>query len=312
MLIPPEILKQCWFLTGPTACGKTKLALQLAREIDAEILALDSMSLYRGMDIGTAKPTVEEQTIVPHHLIDILDPWEEFSLADYVQKASLTCEEILSRNRIPLFVGGTGLYLRGLLRGVFEGPPCNQSLRDRLEREATHLGKHVLHQRLQKIDPVSAKRIHPNDLRRVVRALEVYELTGQPLSDQQQQSPKPTEEQPEHVYWLSPPVEWLYERINQRAEQMMQQGLIHETRKLLHLEFPVSRTASQALGYQEVFEYLAGNQTYEETVELIQQHTRQFSKRQRTWFRNLEECQQLPFSAEDFPDELCKVILNKL
>ena len=207
---PLDVLRRCWFLAGPTACGKTAVGLELAERIGAEIVALDSMSLYRRMDIGTAKPSPAERARVPHHLIDILEPHEDFSVADYVSAAARACVEILSRGRTPLFVGGTGLYLRGVLRGVFTGPAANWAIRRRLEAEAEQHPPGWLHERLRAVDPAAAAALHPHDTRRLVRALEVFELTGRPLSEQQRQPPLPAADRPQHVYWLSPPRDWLY------------------------------------------------------------------------------------------------------
>lgn len=295
MRFPAELLSRCCFLCGPTASGKTALSLELAEKLDAEIIALDSMTLYRGMDIGTAKPSLAEQSRVPHHLIDVVDPAEEFSLAQYLAAAESACRDIVTRGRRPLFVGGTGLYLRGVLRGVFEGPAADWDLRRELEATGAREGQLALHRELQKVDPVTAARLHPNDLRRVIRAIEVFRLTGQPMSAMHEQKPRPLEERTPHVYWLSPPRDWLYERINQRVVQMFEQGLLDEIQKLLRSPQPLSHTARQALGYKEVIDRLQTSESLPESdlrevIELIQVRTRQFAKRQHTWFRNLEEC----------------------
>lgn len=312
MRFPNELLKRCWFLSGPTACGKTEVGLALAERLDAEIVSLDSMTLYRGLDIGTAKPPLEMRRQRPHHLFDILDPHEEFSLAQYVAAAEAVCRGIVERGRVPLFVGGTGLYLRGVLRGVFEGPAADWELRRRLEADAQHHGPDWLHQRLQQVDPPTAARLHPNDLRRIVRALEVYELTGRPLSEQQQQPPLPPEQRPPHVYWLAPPRDWLYERINRRVEAMFAQGLVEEVRRLLTRPDGLSHTARQALGYKEVIDHLEGRiATPVETIDLIQRRTRQFAKRQHTWFRNLEECLAVPMIGNESAEELAERMLSR-
>lgn len=308
MRIDPESLKQCWFLGGPTAVGKSAVALELAGRLDGEIVALDSMTLYRGMDIGTAKPAAEERESVPHHLFDILDPWQEFSVAEYHQEADRVIQELLSRRKTPLFVGGTGLYLRSLLRGVFEGPPAVPELREEYKRIVTEQGEGALHERLAQVDPVSAAKLHPNDSRRVIRALEVFESTGRPLSDQQQEPPLPEDQRPPHVYWLSPPRDWLYDRINRRVDQMMETGLLEEVRRLSELPQGVSQTARQALGYKELFDYLEGTISLDTAVEVIQTRTRQFAKRQHTWYRNLIECHEIPINAEDS----AKTILSRI
>lgn len=298
----PDLLRCCWFLAGPTACGKTALSLALAERLNAEIVALDSMTLYRGMDIGTAKPTAVEQARVPHHLIDILDPHDEFSLAEYLAAAETCCREIVSRGRTPLFVGGTGLYLRGVLRGVFHGPEADWTLRRELEERAQREGVEAVHRELALVDPVTAARLHPNDLRRVIRALEVFRLTGKPLSAQQDQRPRPLKLRTPHVYWLAPPRDWLASRINARVEQMFAAGLLTEVERLRMAERPLSHTARQALGYKEVLDWIEAGRPMPtekrigsalvsaELIDLIQTRTRQFAKRQHTWFRNLEEC----------------------
>lgn len=314
MRFAPDLLRHCWFLAGPTACGKSAVALELAdrlrteRGLMIEIVSLDSMTLYRRMNIGTAKPSDEERCQTPHHLFDILEPSQDFSVAEYVVAAERVCREIVAHGGTPLFVGGTGLYLRSLLRGVFEGPPANDELRERLESEAARDGAEALHGRLQQFDPHTAERLHPNDLRRVVRALEVLELTGQPLSAQHREEPLPFNQRPTHVMWLSPPRDWLYSRINQRVETMLAAGWLDEVRSLLAEPQPLSHTASQALGYKELIEHLRGEQTLAETVKLIQTRTRQFAKRQHTWFRNLEECRPLSITGAESPSEIAAVV----
>jgi tRNA dimethylallyltransferase len=304
MNLSNEILKQCWFLAGPTAVGKSEVAVELARRIDAEIVSLDSMSLYRGMDIGTAKASRRLRELVPHHLIDVIEPHEEFSVAQYVNAASQAAEEIVARQRTPIFAGGTGLYLRSLLRGVFEGPSSDPGLRSELEAQAARATPEELHKRLKAVDPLSAERIHPNDVRRIVRALEVHHRTGQPLSALQRQVPLSSEMRPENVFWLSPPRPWLYERINQRVKQMFDEGLLDEVALLLAAPNPLSRTARQALGYQEAIDHLEGRLSLVETIERIQTRTRQFAKRQHTWFRHLEECRAVEITGDETPAEL--------
>ncbi len=310
MTFDNEVLKRCWFLTGPTASGKSAVGCELACLLDAEIIALDSMSLYRGMDIGTAKPDAAARSRVPHHLIDVLDPHQEFSLAEYVEAAAMIAAEIVARGRIPLFVGGTGLYLRGLLRGVFQGPPADWGLRNKYQDLAECEGKTAVHGRLLEVDPALADRLHPTDLRRVIRGIEVFELTGIPLSVQQRQQPLPEEERPQHVYWLSPPREWLYERVNRRVEAMFRAGLVAEVERLVTCVPPMGKSASQALGYKEVIDHLHGRMTFSETISLIQTRTRQFAKRQHTWFRNLAECNALKVWGSESPREIAERLVQ--
>jgi tRNA dimethylallyltransferase len=327
--IPSEVLRQCLFLAGPTAVGKTDVTIALAEQLDpVEILSLDSMCIYRGMDIGTAKPSVELRQRIPHHLLDIADPDEDYSVVDYIAAAREACLGILERGARPVFVGGTGLYLRSLLRGVFEGPPADPQIRERLQRladEAAAKGDHYwLMRQLEVVDPDSMLRLHPNDHRRLIRAIEVFELTGKPLSEQQKQEPLPESERPPHVYWLAPPRDWLHDRINRRVELMIQEGLIDEVRRLLAARQPIGRTARQGLGYKEVIETLeaAGGaeangqglseEQIAEMVDVIQTRTRQFAKRQHTWFRNLEECHEIELTGEETPGQIAAGIVARL
>lgn len=310
MQFSTEILQRCWFLAGPTACGKSAAGCELAELLNAEIIALDSMSLYRGMEVGTAKPDAAALARVPHHLIDCLDPHEEYSLAEYVAAAEAVAGAIVSRGRVPLFVGGTGLYLRGVLRGVFEGPPADWDLRRKLENLAALEGNEALHAMLSRVDPHLAARLHPRDVRRVIRGIEVFERTGMRLSVQQRQEPLPVEERPRHVYWLHPPREWLYERIDRRVEEMFRAGLVAEVEHLLASEHPPGKTARQALGYKEVIDHLEGRLTLAEAVALIQTRTRQFAKRQHTWYRNLAECQPVEITGNETPREIAERIFR--
>lgn len=302
-----EILKRCWFLAGPTAVGKSAAGCELAELLDAEIIALDSMSLYRGMNVGTAKPDAAALARVPHHLIDILEPHQEYSLAEYVAAAERAARQIVSRGRVPLFVGGTGLYLRGALRGVFEGPAADWELRRELEALAQSEGNEALHSRLGRVDPQLAARLPAADVRRVIRGIEVFERTGIPLSVQQRQEPRQADERP-HVYWLHPPRAWLYERINQRVEAMFAAGLVAEVQGLLERAHPLSKTARQALGYKEVIDHLESGISLPETIALIQTRTRQFAKRQHTWFKNLVECAAIQIEGNETPAEIAERI----
>lgn len=306
-----ELLRKCWFLGGPTACGKTATSLRLAEKIDAEIISVDSMALYRGMDIGTAKPNRDEQQQCPHHLIDVIDPHEEYSVTQYVDAATIVCEEILSRGRTPLFVGGTGFYLQSFLRGVFEGPSADWEIRQQLDEELAEQGADALHAQLAKHDPVTAARVHPNDSRRVIRALEVFRITGEPLSAHQQQPALPPEDRPPHIFWIDPPREWLRNRVDLRVTQMIDAGLIDEVQQLRSAEKPLSRTARQAIGYKELIEAFDEKISFDRAIELIQIRSRQYAKRQCTWFRNMEECVAIPIvetmSADEIVDKLLQM-----
>jgi tRNA dimethylallyltransferase len=288
-----NIIRDCWFLTGPTAAGKSAVGVELARRIGAEIVSLDSIALYRGMDIGTAKPTPQQRLAVPHHLIDVLDPSEEYSVAQYVEAANSRVAEIADRGCRSLFVGGTPLYLKAMLRGIFQGPPADWELRHRLADEARQHGGQWLHEQLARVDPAAASRLHANDARRLIRAVEVFEKTGRPISQWQQQFDvgRPTAEC--RVFVLDWPKLELHVRIERRVDEMFAAGLVDEVRGLPH---PLSRTARQAVGYREVIEHLEGRRSLAETIELVKQHTRQLAKRQATWFRSLSECRFVALS----------------
>jgi len=285
-------------LTGPTASGKSGLALELAPRLNAEIVSMDSMTLYRGMDIGTAKPSQEDRLKVPHHLIDVRDPWESANVAWWLDQAAEVCRGVEGRGKRPLFVGGTPFYLKALLFGLFPSPTASDDLRRRLEAEAEQIGRDQLHSRLAAIDPLTAARLHPNDVRRVIRGLEVWELTGKPISHWQRQGWWQNDSSSQIAQTQSPdgtprclavdvPRPTLYERINRRVEAMFAAGWVDEVRRLRALPKPLSREAAQALGYREISEHLDGRRDLQETIELIQMRTRQFAKRQLTWLRHL-------------------------
>jgi tRNA dimethylallyltransferase len=279
-------------LTGPTGSGKSELGIKLAERLGAEIVSMDSMILYRGMDIGTAKPTLEDRRRVPHHLLDVLDPWQSASVAWWLEQAAASCRDIERRGKRALLVGGTALYLKALLCGLFDGPPADESLRRNLAAEAAQHGPHALHSRLGAIDPATAARLHPNDLRRVTRALEVWQLTGRPISAWQTQWT--ADSRPDlRAFWLDLARAELYRRIDARVQRMFAAGWIEEAQALRRLVQPLSREAAQALGYREVFAHLDGLASLEETVRLIQTRSRNFAKRQLTWFRRLPGCQRM-------------------
>jgi tRNA dimethylallyltransferase len=299
--VPPAV--DCWYLTGPTAAGKTQVGVELAQRLNAEIISLDSMAVYRGMDIGTAKPSRFERERVPHHLLDIAPPSEEFSLSEYVDAAHEAIANIKSRGREVLFVGGTPLYLKSLLRGVYQGPPADWEFRATIERELRSLPLAALHERLQVIDPLLAAKLHPNDRRRIIRGLEVFKLSGQRLSHLQTQFDDGRPASAVKVFVLSWPREELHRRIDARVEQMFAARFVDEVRGLLSNYGTLSRTAVQAVGYREVIEFLrehtigSGGQevkSHAECVERVKARTRQFARRQETWFRALSECTFVP------------------
>ena len=251
---------------------------------------MDSMSLYRGMDIGTAKPSRADREHVRHHLIDVLDPWESASVAWWLKQAEAAAIDISTRGKRPLIVGGTPLYLKALVAGLFEGPPADPVIRSRLEAEAAS-DAIALHSRLAAIDPASGAKLHPNDIRRVIRALEVYEATGKPISAWQQQWAQAAPSgDGTSIVWLDVPRAELYERIDRRVEAMFEEGWEEEVRRLRTLPQPLSKEASQALGYKEWLAVVDGKLSREDALRQIQARTRQFAKRQVTWFRHLPGC----------------------
>jgi tRNA dimethylallyltransferase len=286
------------------------------------------MAIYRGMDIGTAKPTTVERAFVPHHLIDIVDPADEYSVAQYVDAAAATVVDIRARGKEPLFVGGTPLYLKSLLRGLFEGPPADWQLRKEIEAELAHVGQQALYDRLVQVDPVAASHIHPHDTRRLIRAIEVFRATGEPISHQQLQFDEGRAAEECRVFVLRRKREELHARIEGRVEAMIDSGLVDEVRRLSNVlplplgeggdegESPIAnapppfplpegegfhglgRTARQAVGYREALAYLAGECDHDEMVARIKARTRRFAKRQGTWFRSLSECRFVDIAGE--------------
>jgi tRNA dimethylallyltransferase len=286
-----EPFQNACVLTGPTRSGKTARSIEMAFELGAEIISMDSMTLYRGMDIGTAKPTPAEQEKVRHHLLDVLDPWESASVAWWREQAIDIARDIERRGKRVLLVGGTPLYLKSIMYGLFPGPPADDAVRARLGQVAGEEGAEALHHRLSRVDAEAAARLHPRDLRRIIRALEVHELTGRPISEWQKEWSRSL---PAHadrrIICLNPPRELLYERINQRVDAMIATGLVDEVRRLKQLGRPMSREASQALGYKEISTYLDGRAGLDEAIERTKTRSRNFAKRQLTWFRHLPGC----------------------
>ena len=296
-------------LLGPTAVGKTEIAIQLAQHLNAEIVSVDSRQIYRQMDIGTAKPTPEEQQAARHHLIDCVDISQPFSVADYQTLADTAIGDIQNRGKRVLLVGGAGLYFRAIVDGLFEGPGADTTLRKRLETEAAQLGVNVLHERLRACDPEAADRIHPNNVVRVIRALEVYELTGIPMSEHQQQWHPEKQRYPFIAFGLTIPRALLYQRIEQRVDVMLANGLIAEVESLLAAGYARDTVALQSFGYRELIAYLDGDCTYVEAISQLKQNTRRFAKRQLTWFRKDTRIEWL--DRESTPD-IVAYLLEKI
>ena len=282
----PELAADCWFLSGPTAAGKSSLALRLARELGAEIVSVDSMAVYRGLDVGTAKPTATQQAAVPHHVVDIVSPAEPFSVALWLAAAARAVADCRSRGRRILFVGGTPLYLRALRDGLAPLPPADEELRQRLAAEVATHGLAALHARLGTIDPPAAARIHPHDAKRIIRALEVAETTSRPLSQAFAPAPHPIFDS--QFLILDIPRASLRDRIDRRVEQMFAAGLVEETRTALAAPGGIGPTARQAAGYTEAIDLIEGRIDRTEAIRRTQQRTRQLAKRQLTWLRSFK------------------------
>jgi len=303
--------QRLFFLVGPTASGKTAVGIEVALRIGAEILSLDSMALYRGMDIGTAKPSVEERARVPHHLLDLAEPHEAFSTGRYLEAAEAAIGDIAARGKLPLFVGGTALYLKGLTEGFFHGPPADWELRRRLIAEAQERGVPALHERLAAVDPAAARRIHPNDLRRIVRALEVRAATGRPISELQTQFGTPSARYECVLAGIRRERADLRERINRRVDAMFAAGLVDEVRRLLADPRGISHAAGQFVGYREVIAHLRGELSLEEAIERVKARTRQFAKRQLTWFRKFPQIRWVPAGPESTPAEIAEEVSRR-
>ena len=298
-------------LMGPTASGKTALALEIAKQIPAEIISVDSALVYRQMDIGTAKPTAEELAIAPHHLIDIIDPLESYSAADFRTDALALIPQIIAKGRLPILVGGTMLYFKALIDGISPLPEADADVRLEIEREAESIGWDGLHQQLAEIDPVSAARIHPNDPQRINRAIEVYRLTGKSMTELTETKSEPLPYQVCQFAIAPQERAMLHERIAQRFELMLQQGFEQEVRQLyqrgdLHPGLPSIR----CVGYRQMWEYLDGLVTYDEMVYRGIAATRQLAKRQLTWLRSWPDLQWL--LTESCPKENLQAVLKSL
>ncbi|MDQ0253625.1 tRNA dimethylallyltransferase [Evansella vedderi] len=271
-------------IVGPTAVGKTETGITLAKNLNGEIISGDSMQVYRGMDIGTAKVTEEEMEGIPHYLIDIKDPLESFSVAEFQQRAKEYIQTIHDKNKLPLIVGGTGLYVNSVIYDYdFSKSEGDEAFREELENYANQYGNEALHEKLKEIDPVSYKELHPNNVRRVIRALEVFHLTGKTIGERPQQpvtSPYNT-----IIVGLTMEREKLYERINLRVDMMVKEGLIEEAERLYNQGIHDCQSV-QAIGYKEIYEYLRGDVSKEEAIETLKRNSRRYAKRQLTWFRN--------------------------
>lgn len=273
-------------ICGPTASGKTALSVALAKQLHTEIISADSMQIYRGMDIGTAKPTDEERQGVPHHLLDVCTPGEAFSVARYVELADAVAQDILSRGMVPVVAGGTGLYMDALIEcSTFSGDETDLSVREKYQRMAAEQGNGAVHACLAKVDPEGAERLHPNNLKRVIRALEVYEQTGMTIDAFNRLHKRPAPKYAALKIGVCPSErQTLYDRIDRRVDQMLADGLLEETKHLLD-RGALTGTAAQAIGYKELLGYLQGEAPLEDCVALLKQRSRNYAKRQLTWLK---------------------------
>lgn len=289
-------------ILGPTASGKTKISIELAAQINGEIISADSMQVYKYMDIGTAKPDEDERRGIKHYLIDEITPDEEFSVAKYKELASGYIMKIISEGKIPVVAGGTGLYISSLIENIeFSETICDWELRESLQKEAREKGNEYLHNKLKKIDPVAAEKIHMNNVKRVIRAIEVYTHTKKPISLHQEESKKNPPEYNYIVFGLTMDREKLYDRINKRVDLMLEKGLVGEVENLIKLGYDKSAIAMQAIGYKEILAYLAGEISYEEAVYIIKRDTRHYAKRQMTWFKRMDNV--IWINVDEFDNE---------
>jgi len=294
-------------LVGPTASGKTNVSIELAKKINAEIISADSMQIYKHMNIGTAKPTSHEMEGIVHYLIDEIDPAEEFSVALFRQLCEGYIEKIVSKGKKPLIVGGTGLYINSLVKPWnFSKTEPNRELRYELETIAKDKGKEHLHNMLRRVDPLSADAIHPNNVKRVIRALEVFQLSGMSKSESDQNSMREELTYEPIIMGIHVERSILYDRIEKRIDSMLDAGLVEEVKALLGLGYKESLVSMQGLGYKEIVKYLKGEYTYNEAVEILKRDTRHFAKRQLTWFRRDDRIKW--FTVEDYENlELLQV-----
>jgi len=296
---------------GCTASGKNQLGWLLAQRLGAEIVSADSMKVYRRMDIGTAKPSPQQRQVVRYHLIDVVEPSESFSAKRYVELADAAIRDIAGRGNRVLVVGGTALYIKALTEGLFEGPSANPAIRAEIRARAAREGTAALHAELQRVDPATAAMVHPNDLRRIERALEVYYLTGRPISELRKQWGRTRPEYEVHYLGIRRSREDTNSRINRRVKQMIERGLVDEVRRLLAEPRPLSMQARQAVGYAEIIAYLNRQMSLNEAIEQIKVNTRRLAKEQRTWFRRFPDVHWFDVAPDEPMESVCERVLRE-
>ncbi|MCM8796370.1 MAG: tRNA (adenosine(37)-N6)-dimethylallyltransferase MiaA [Candidatus Omnitrophica bacterium] len=303
--------KKIIFITGPTAIGKSRLAIVLSRRLNAEIISCDSMQIYKGMAILSAQPSPKALREVPHHLVAFVSPRREYDVFRYSRQANKKVRDIIKRGKTPLFVGGTGLYISIVVDGIFRGAKRNEMLRRRLYRQAEGAGAEFLYEKLKKVDPTAAEKIHPHDTKRIIRALEVFESTGKPISQWQRVRYGGLSNNYDiRIFCLNLKRSLLHKRIEQRVEEMFKDGVLDEVRKLLSM--PLSRTASYAIGLRELEGYLAGRYDLETAKQLIKRSTRLYAKRQLTWFRKDKRIEWIEIKDKETAESIAKRILRKI
>lgn len=301
-------LKPVVVLVGPTAIGKSRVGMEVAKALQTEVLTADSTQVYRGMDIGTDKPSLQEQQDVPHRLIDLVDPDQPFNAGEYRRYAMAEIQRLHEEGKLPLVVGGTGLYVRVLVRGLWPGPPVDWELRHQLEQEILERGLPALYQELGIVDPMTARRVHPNDSVKILRALEIFRQTGSPASALHSQHGFQDRPYSALLLGLTMERDALYRRIEDRVHVEIDKGLVEETRRLLSHGYGRNLTSMKSLGYRQMAGYLEGEYDYEEAVRRLKRDTRRFAKRQMTWFRKEPDLQWI----EVAPDEPVQKITDRL
>lgn len=300
-------------VAGPTASGKTGLAIDIARRFDGEVVSADSMQIYKYMDIGTAKPTAEERAMCPHHLIDFVEPDEEFSVADYTKLAHEKIADIYGRGKLPVMCGGTGLYINSVVNDVeFGEMTADEELRSRLAELGKREGGERLIEILREFDPVSAERLHPNNMRRVIRAIEFYKLTGTPISEHQEMTKRIESRYDPVMFCIDHDRQTLYDRINLRVDLMIKDGLIDEVRRIMDMGYTKELNSMKGIGYKEIMDYLNGECTLDKAIENVKQGSRRYAKRQITWFRRDERIIMLnPETASAEAERIIKEKISK-
>lgn len=305
-----RVMQRVYFIIGCTACGKGAVGRRLALRCGGQIVSVDSMKVYRRMDIGTGKPSAARREQVRHHIIDVIEPYESFSVDRFLRLAAEAITRIRSAGKTVVGAGGTALYIKALLYGIFDGPPADYVIRKKLKAQIAAESTAALHEQLGRIDPAAAKRIHPNDARRIIRALEVYELTGKPISSFQRQFGAASTLGDWTIIGLRRSKAAESSRINSRVKKMIDQGLVDEVKSLLAEDKPLSKQASCAIGYAEIINHLKGRTTGDEAVERIKINTRRFAKAQRTWFKTFTEVNWLGIADDEDTEQTLNRIMQ--